>query len=147
MAGIYPNLLILHVVMAGFWIAALVPLHQAVAVEGGAAVLRAFGWIAVGVVGLLVLAGLILCLNLIGGFGSAIGTAYGSFLALKIFTVAGLLGLAARNKLVFVPGVETGAPNAEYELQRAIRLEIGLVLLVLVLTATITTVSTPPIKL
>ena len=146
-AGPFPNILIVHLVMAGFWAAALWPLHQAVRTEKGADLLRAFGWIAVGVVALLVLAGLALSWVLVGGVLAGVGTAYGTVLVLKLLGVAGLVALAARNKLKLVPALERGAAGAAQSLQSAIRWEMAVIALILVITATVTTVTTPPVNM
>lgn len=57
--------------------------------------------------------------------------------------VALLLLLAASNKWRLVPAFERGEPRASQRLRRSIALEIGLVGLVLLVTAVLTTVSSP----
>ena len=61
--------------------------------------------------------------------------------------MAGLLGLAMLNKWRLVPALRGGRPGASQALRRSIAFEGAAVVLVLLLTATITTVTTPPVNL
>lgn len=140
-------LITLHVVGVGFWVGALAPLFFAASSPEGAAVLRRFGVVAVWVVGGLALAGAGFAFTVSGSLGGLIGSAYGAALLAKLVVVTGLLALAARNKLVLVPALSRNEAGASARLRRAVRLEGGAVALILVLTAALTTVTTPPARL
>lgn len=140
-----------HLLAAAFWIGALAPLHRAAGLTGGAALLHRFGTIASGTVAILVLVGLTFAWLMIGSFGGLFGglfgTAYGWTLIAKIIVVTGLLGLAANNKLRLVPALASGDPTASTYLRRSIRMEIIAVALILLATATLTSITTPPVNL
>jgi len=141
------GLLVLHVLAASFWVASLWPLycltgsrHDPVIV---ARILTRFGQIAMIVVGLLVVMGITLAALLTGGPLALLTTDYGQLLAGKIMIVAILLLLAAGNKWRWVPAFERGDVNAPLQLQRSIGLEILLVSVVLLITAILTTTTSP----
>jgi len=136
-----------HLLAGAFWIGALAPLHRAADMTGGAALLHRFGTIASGTVAVLVLAGLTFAWLMIGSFGGLFGTAYGWTLIAKLIFVTGLLGLAAKNKLRLVPALASGDPSASARLRRSIRVEIIAVALILLATATLTSITTPPVNL
>jgi putative copper resistance protein D len=136
-----------HLLAAAFWIGALAPLHRAAGLTGCAALLHRFGTIASGTVAILVLVGLTFAWLMIGSFGGLFGTAYGWTLIAKIIVVTGLLGLAANNKLRLVPALASGDPTASTNLRRSIRMEIIAVALILLATATLTSITTPPVNL
>ena len=140
-------LLVLHLLAAAFWVGALAPLRRAVGGRGGAALLHRFGIVATWAVGVLVVAGAGLAWLLSGSIAALLGTAYGWGLLAKLATVAGLLGLAALNKWRLVPALAAGEPSAIPALRRSIAFEWGAVALVLLATAAITTVTTPPVNL
>ena len=140
-------LLVLHLLAAAFWVGALAPLRRAVGGRGGAALLHRFGIVATWAVGVLVVAGSGLAWLLSGSIAALLGTAYGWGLLAKLATVAGLLGLAALNKWRLVPALAAGEPSAAPALLRSIAFEWGAVALVLLATAAITTVTTPPVNL
>ncbi|MEL6931589.1 MAG: CopD family protein, partial [Pseudomonadota bacterium] len=75
------------------------------------------------------------------------GTAYGLALLLKVAIVAVLLGFAAVNKVRLVPALRAQKPCAAHTLRRSISMEMPVVVLVLLATATITSVTTPPVNL
>ncbi|MFA8388413.1 MAG: copper resistance D family protein [Pelagibaca sp.] len=136
-----------HLLAVAFWIGALAPLHRAAGMAGGAALLHRFGTIASGTVALLILVGLTFAWLMIGSLGGLFGTAYGWTLIAKLAVVAGLLGLAAKNKLRLVPALNAGAPSASGRLRRSMRIEIVAVGLILLATATLTSITTPPVNL
>ena len=140
-------LLVLHLLAAAFWVGALAPLRRAAAGHGDAALLHRFGTVALGVVGGLALAGAGLAWLLSGSVPALLGTAYGWALLAKVGTVTALLGLAAWNKLRLVPALAAGEPGASAALRRSIAFEAAAVALILVLTAALTTVATPPANL
>lgn len=136
-----------HLLAGAFWIGALAPLHRAAVLTGGAALLHRFGTIASGTVAVLVLVGLTFAWLMIGSLSGLFGTAYGWTLIAKLVVVTGLLGLAAKNKLRLVPALASGEPSASGRLRRSIRMEIIAVALILLATATLTSITTPPVNL
>ena len=140
-------LLVVHLLAVGFWVGALAPLYAAAGSRKGAATLHRFGTIAARAVALLVAVGVAFAWLVSGSPANLIGTAYGWTLLGKVAVVALLLALAARNKLRLVPALERGETGASKRLKRAIAWEGVAVIVVLLLTATLTTVTTPPSNL
>ena len=141
------SLLVVHLLAAAYWVGALMPLRCAARSPYGAALLHRFGVIASGTVALLIAVGVSFAWLLSGSLSALLGTAYGLTLLAKVAVVAGLLGLAALNKLRLVPALERGEPGAGNALRRSIAWEAGAVALILLTTATLTTVTTPPVNL
>lgn len=141
------GLLMLHLLAAAFWVASLWPLyclagnrqHHA----NTAQILARFGRIAMVAVGLLVTAGITLAALLTGGPLSLVTTDYGQLLVIKLTLVGILLLLAAANKWRWVPAFERGDVNAPRQLQRSIMMEILLVMVILAVTAILTTTTSP----
>ena len=141
------SLLVLHLLAAAFWVGALIPLRRAALTPAGANILHHFGNIAAFGVAILILAGTMLAWLLSGSVAALFGTAYGLGLLFKVASVAVLLSLAAFNKLRLVPALRAEKPGSMHALRRSISTEILAVALILLATATITTVTTPPINL
>ena len=141
------SLLVAHLLAVAYWIGALLPLRRAAASADGAALLHRFGTIATGVVGLLVAVGVSFAWLLSGSFAALLGTAYGWTLLAKVALVTGLLALAARNKLRLVPALANGDPGAAPALRRSIAWEGVVVASILLATATLTTITVPPVNL
>ena len=141
------SLLVLHLVAAAFWVGALIPLRRTALTPAGADILHYFGNIAAFGVATLIIAGTSLAWLLSGSVTALFGTAYGIGLLLKVAIVAVFLGLAAFNKVRLVPALRAEKPGATHALRRSILLEILAVALILLATATITSVTTPPINL
>jgi len=141
------GLLLLHLAAVAFWIAALIPLHRLARSANDdratARLLAQFGRIAVGVVGLLLVAGAVLGWMLLGGLQPLLTTGYGQVLFVKLLLVATLLAVAAWNKWRLVPAFERGDATARARLRRSIRIEMLLVLAILLVTALMTTTSSP----
>ncbi|WP_299193945.1 CopD family protein [uncultured Litoreibacter sp.] len=140
-------LLVLHLLAAAFWVGALIPLRQAALAPAGADLLHYFGNLAAGGVAALILAGTSLAWLLSGSTTALFGTAYGLALLAKVAIVAVLLGFAAWNKVRLVPALRAEKPGAAHALRRSISTEILAVVLILLATATITSVTTPPVNL
>lgn len=140
-------LLVLHLLAAAFWVGALVPLRRAAFGTDGAVLLHYFGNVAAFGVAVLILAGTSLAWFLSGSVAALFGTAYGLGLFLKVAIVAMLLGFAAFNKLRLVPGLRAEIPGAAHALRRSISIEMLAVVLILLATATLTSVTTPPVNL
>lgn len=140
------TLLSLHLLSVTFWLGALGPL-LVIARGSGSQILGVvaarFGRIAVAVVGVLVAAGVALLSCLLGSLSAIWSTDYGRGIGAKIALVAGLLGLAALNKLHLTPRLVAGDDRAARVLARSLRLEIVVAGLILVATAAATTVWGP----
>lgn len=141
------SLLTLHLLAAAFWIGALLPLRHAVGQPEGARLLHRFGNVASLTVALLVVVGLIFAWLMTGSFSNLLSTAYGWTLLAKLGVVSGLMALAALNKWRFVPSLASGTPAAVPHLRRSIQIEAIAVLLILLATATLTSITTPPVNL
>ena len=130
-------LLIVHLMAAAFWVASLWPLFHLVGQHynhgNTARILTRFGQ----------LAGVTLATLLTGGLTPLLTTAYGQFLIGKVLIVAVLLLFAAANKWRLVPAFESGDATAPRRLQRSIALEVVLVVVVLLITAVLTRVTSP----
>ena len=94
-------------------------------------------------VALLVVAGAGLLWVLLKGDLSLWKNPYGWALLMKLALVGCLLGLAALNKLRLTPRLAANDANAAASLQKSIRAEIGVVALILTVTATLTTTMGP----
>lgn len=140
-------LLTFHLLAVALWVGALLPLRQASQSPEGADLLHHFGLIAAYAVGLLIAAGVALSWLLSGSLSALFGTAYGWALLTKLALVTGLLGVAALNKWRLVPALRAGDPKAAPALRRSISVEITVVVLILLVTAAITSVTTPPVNL
>ena len=141
------GLLVLHLLTAAMWVGALIPLRRAACAPAGVDLLHHFGNVAICFVAILILAGVALAWLLSGSWAALFGTAYGLGLLLKVFIVTGLLGIAALNKLQLVSALRAGKPHALAALRRSISIEMLAVVLILLATATITSVTTPPVNL
>jgi copper resistance protein D len=141
-------LLSVHLLGAAFWLGALAPL-AIVARDGDlshiAATAARFGTVAVFVVGGLMAAGVTLLWMLLGDFTALWGSTYGRYVIYKLAIVACLLCVAAFNKLRLTPRLYAGDSRAVRSLRTSIRLELLLGVLILAVTATLTTVTGPPV--
>ncbi|MDJ0820192.1 MAG: CopD family protein [Paracoccaceae bacterium] len=135
--------LLVHLTGIAFWIGILTPLRRLAsdidALTEAAELGHRFGQAALVMVPLLLLAGGIMTYALAGSVTAMISTAYGQTLLFKIAVVALLLGLAAANKLRFVPGLQAGDATAARHLTRSITLEWVAILVILAATAILTT--------
>ena len=82
--------------------------------------------------------------RLVGDVTALITTGYGLNLLGKIAAVLVLLGAATANKLRFVPAMRRGDPVAAVRLRRSIAVEWLAVCIILLVTATLTTLQHPP---
>ena len=141
------GLLLVHLAAVAFWVGALFPLYrmagQAVPHRVAARILADFGRVASVTVGLLLVAAVGLSWLLVGGIAPLLETAHGQTLLIKIALVLLLLGLAALNKWRLVPAFERGERSANRRLRRSILGEGLLVLLILLVTALMTTTTSP----
>lgn len=81
---------------------------------------------------------------LVGDVWALTTTGYGQTLLIKLALVGVVLTLAAANKLRFVPAMQAGDDKAARHLARSIEIETAVILMVLVATATLTSVLTLP---
>ena len=136
-------LITLHLLGLSFWIGGFAPLawlaKRQKSMAGAAA--RQFGKISIWNVLLLALAGAELLWLLTEGNWNVLQTAYGQLFVLKLLGFLGLLGLAALNKLALSPALLRNDPKAYGRLHLSISIEMFFALLILVVTATLTTVG------
>ena len=138
-----------HLLGLAFWIGAFAPLHR---LAGRADPMRAgaaadeFGRRALWVVPALVVAGAALLVLLAGNPLDAVQTTYGRLLAVKLAVFVLLLGLAAFNRLRLTPALLAGDAGAGARLRRSIGLEFAAVLVILAVTAVLTTVTSPDME-
>lgn len=141
-------LLLLHLLGVSFWVGILAPLHWLARdpeyMEIAANLGDHFGVMASVIVAVLVLAGGLMAWLILGSLSLIFTSAYGLALVGKVALVAFLLGLAAANKLRFIPGMQAGNQKAADHLVRSIELEIIVITAVLVATATLTSVLALP---
>lgn len=140
--GLLDIALTLHLIAIAFWVGILTPLKRLASepatFAAAADVGHRFGVIASVTVPALIIAGGYMAFTLLGSFGALIGTGYGQTLLLKVVLVSGLLGLAAANKLRFIPRLRAGDPIAATQLVRSISFEWMVILAVFAVTAVLT---------
>lgn len=136
----------LHLIGVAFWMGALVPLLLSIKGTPRTSGLLAgrFGRVAVIVVSLLIAAGLGLLWMMSHGHADFWSSGYGRLLATKLLLVASLLGAAAFNKLRLTPRLLQGDSGAAASLRFSIRVEMGVGLLILLTTASFTSLLGPP---
>jgi copper resistance protein D len=143
-----PILLIsLHLLGVAFWLGALGPLLLIARHDDPrrlAAPAARFGTAATAVVALLAMAGLALLFMLLGHFSALWNSSYGGYLIAKLALVACLLSFAAYNKLRLTPQLLAGDGGAVRRLRMSIRAEMILGALILMVTAALTTLTSPP---
>lgn len=136
-------LLMLHLVVVACWIGSLPPLTWAVRRNGVAAASLVEVWarLAVLAVPVLLVAGLLLAVLLLGGVRPLVATPYGWALLAKVALVAALLGLAAWHRWRLTPALRVGHPGAGRRLARSIGAEAVVAVLVLYAAAELVSVS------
>ncbi len=136
--------IIVHLSIACFWIGSFIPLLTLITQKKQTAsdALERFGIIATFLVPILLATGIGMAWLIAGGT-EGLTTNYGLMLLVKANLVALLLCFAALNKLRLVPQFRTGQPQADNKLRRSITIEIAIVLIILIVTATITTIIPP----
>ncbi|GGB43814.1 hypothetical protein GCM10011316_14720 [Roseibium aquae] len=140
-------LITLHILCLAFWVGAFAPMVRAARLDPPAragALAHEFGRRALWAVGLVVLAGGFTLALLGAATPSALSSPYGQMFAVKLVLFAGVLALAAFNKLTLTPALSAGTPGTGARLRRSISVEAGLVAGILVVTAALTTLSAPP---
>ena len=136
-------LLLLHFAAVSWWLGALYPLlalTRQAPPEVAAKSVRAFGQCAAWVVGALLVAGVALLIVLCSGELRP-DSAYQQRFLVKLVLVAGLLSLAAWNKLRLTPLLSQNYSLGAAKLRRSIRCEIAVALIILAATAWIISIS------
>jgi copper resistance protein D len=136
----------LHVSAAAWWVGSLWCLSAASVRSNPptvAALVHRFGVLATGLVGGLVVAGLVLVLLLTKLEDLPNLSGYEQFLAVKICVVAIVLGIAAYNRFRLTPRVRSGDSGAVPALRRMITVELAAIAVVLIVTALMTTYTSP----
>jgi putative copper export protein len=146
--GLFPQgLLLLHLIAVAFWVGALWPLRMLTKSNDRfrvAKIMHDFGGIAVIFVSVLIVAGVILIWLLLGKLDLLWTTEYGQLMLIKLATFGLLLLMAAINKLLITPKLLSTNNKSEMEILRnSINLEITLVGLILLVTASFTTLVGP----
>lgn len=140
-------LVTIHIAGLAFWLGAFAPLVRATrkeTAEKAGALAHEFGTKALWIVAALVAAGGVTLVLLGAATPDALGTPYGQAFLLKLVLFAGVLGLAAVNKMRLTPALQAVTPGAARRLRRSIALEGALVAAILATTAALTTVTSPP---
>ena len=138
-------LVVLHVLLLSFWLGVFVPLYRMSRADPmrAGAVAHQFGRQAVWAVAGLAAAGLITLHQLTGGLVAALATPYGQIFAIKLSLFVLVMGFAAYNRLKLTPALLRGELPAASHLRGSLRLEAGLLVAILFVTATVTTVTGP----
>jgi putative copper resistance protein D len=135
-------LLVLHLGIVVFWLGALPGLFIALKYESTWRVVSRFSTAATRWVPVLGVVGIVLACLLLPSF-SALSSAYGSMLMMKVAGFFLTLSVAAVNKLRLVPALERGDGRAVAQLRHSIAVEYILIVAVLCATATMTTLFSP----
>jgi putative copper resistance protein D len=139
-------LLLVHLWCGAFWLGALWPLLQVARDGDGAQIARVaarFGNIALFLVAALIAAGVFMLFRLLGSMSALWAGAYGRMLSVKLLLVAALLCAAALNKLHLTPRLAAGDAKAGLSLRRSIRTELAAAVMILLVTAALTTFAGP----
>ncbi|GLO68976.1 hypothetical protein MACH17_04930 [Phaeobacter inhibens] len=140
--------LTLHLLTVALWIGVLTPLKRLASLPDtfnmAANVGHRFGLVATATVPALIIVGGYMGYQLVGSLPALLGTGYGQALIIKVLLVGLLLGLAAANKLRFIPALRAGDPAAASHLSKSISVEWLVILAVLGTTAVLTTHLTLP---
>jgi putative copper resistance protein D len=135
-------LLIVHLIGVSFWLGSLLPFRhicQSAEKHNLHLIAHRFGLFAVAYVGILVLAGSVFSLILLGGLLPLISTAYGNVLLTKLAVVSLLMMLGALNKFRLVPLLLEDELLGAKRLRSSVQFEIVLAFIVLLLTSLLTT--------
>ena len=140
--------LMLHLLAVALWIGVLTPLKRLASSSStyasAADVGHRFGVVASATVPVLIIVGGYMGYQLVGSFTALVGTSYGQAMIIKVLLVSLLLGLAAANKLRFIPALRTGDSAVANHLSKSISVEWIVILAVLGMTAVLTTNLTLP---
>lgn len=145
---LFQALLLTHLMGIAIWVGILFPLYRLSSdpaqIKTTEEIAHRFGRLAVLFVPILLIAGGWLAYQLVNPLTNLFTTGYGQTLLIKVVIVAGLLGLAAANKLRFVPALRAGDCNVLKHLKYSVLIEIIFVAFILFTTAVLTSVLTLP---
>lgn len=136
--------LVLHVFIAMWWIGSLYPLRQwckAFPANTLQLLMHQFGKQASLLVATLLLAGVGVSYVLEASFENLFGSTHGNVLLLKLGVVMAILALAAQHKFRVIPNLNSR--EAVLKLQRSISIEMVIALLILIVTAVLSTLVGP----
>jgi len=143
---LFSPVFMLHTLMAGIWLGALLillPLTRGGPDTTTLKVLQQFSSRATIVVAALLICAAILSWQQLGGHFSALySTPYGYWLVLKLLLVLAVLFMAIKNRLYYTPALVSNQQDARLTLFSSIRTEI--LLMVIILAVTTLLASTPP---
>jgi copper resistance protein D len=138
-------LLVIHLFIVAFWFGALLPLWMVTKREPMSAatvVLNRFSSIATYSVPLIAVAGIVMTVLIAGGIPS-LAEPYGALIFAKAAGFTMLMGLAALNKWRLVPTFANNLMQSQKALRRSIAAEFTLIIVVLSVTAVMTTFFSP----
>ena len=131
-----------HLTAIAFWLGILVPLKKLSSSKqtwpAAADLGHRFGLVAVILVPLVLAAGMLMSVILVGSIDALVYTGYGQALIFKTTLVSCLLALAAANKFRFTPALRKGNPNAAQNLIKSITAEWVVIFSILAITAILT---------
>ena len=136
----------LHVIAFGCWIGSLLPLYWLAKRLPGAElqwIMVRFGDHARIILAVLIAAGLLMVWQLLDSADELIRSAYGLALLLKFALVLGLMSLAALNRFTLAPKLIQGGGEIAEKLAGSIRLEMLLAVMILLVTAYLSTIVGP----
>lgn len=137
-------LLVAHLLVVAFWFGALAPLYVATLKEPmpqASHVVERFSRLALWLVPIIFIAGALMTWVLVDRW-AAFTESYGQLLLAKVAGFTLLMGLAALNRWRLGPSM-ISRPGAVVSLRRAIAIEYVLIVLVLMITALMTTLFSP----
>ncbi len=137
-------LLMCHVLAMAWWFGALYPLKRACDLlqdDKLYQLMETFGKQASVMVSILLFAGLWMVIQLVGSIDALLSSSYGQIMLLKLLFVIAILAIAAKHKLKLVPQLKQGESRAM--LSRSIRVEMIIALIILSITAVLTSVVGP----
>ncbi|MCW8875791.1 MAG: CopD family protein [Kangiellaceae bacterium] len=140
---VFQLILSLHFMCITWWVGALFPLRSAcrlLETQSLFTLMDGFGKLASVVVALLILSGATLVILFANGSLGIFTTAYGIILFGKFLLVGTILLIALYHKLRLVPAL-IDIPDAHISLERSISREIVIAILILLATATLTSVT------
>ena len=141
--------LMIHLLSVALWIGILTPLRRLASsgqtYAAAATVGHRFGVLASVTVPWLIVAGVYMSYQLVGSFAALRETDYGQALIVKTLLIGLLLGLAAANKLRFVPALRLGDGTGARHLAKSIDAEWVIIIAILGTTAVLTTSLTLPL--
>lgn len=140
-----PVLISLHWLALAFWIGVFIPLYRVCGYDltNAGLLAKEFGRKAIGAVGVLVIAGGVSLYQLTDGQMLALESAYSQLFALKLGGFAAVMLLAAINKFALTPALIRGDSLAPARLRRSLLVEGFLLAVIMIVTASITTLTGP----